>query len=166
MKVETSKYTSLIESESNKDEQGNGQGNNNADQASNAENSTKFTLGDLLSMFGTDTDSPYVSIVQKMHELLGQAGKKGLDDEGKAAIDLLIKDLNKFAPKIGPLIERVVQQKGYDLGVEIPIEYALIGYTGFVGFRITATRNNFIKAQKKKEAPDNNAETLGGAAWQ
>lgn len=158
-KESTIKYESLIESEIKKDEEGSG--GIHQPESDNTQNIARFTLGDLLGLIGGSGDSAYVSLVSKLHELLGEAGKKGLDEEGKKAINSLVQDLNKFSPKIGPIIQRAIQQYGYDLDVEIPIEGALIGYFGFVAYRINSTRNELLKI--KSNSKENNK---GGEAWQ
>lgn len=155
--MKTDKYKLLIAQEISRDEENSG--NNNFNQQENfSSGPSGFNLGDLLSLLGENNDSPYVSIVEKIHALLGQVGKKGLDNEGKAAIDSLVKDLNKYAPKIGPLIQRLIQDYGYNLDAEIPLEFALGGYVAFVGFRLQATRKEFLKVQTNEKKEENSKE--------
>lgn len=156
------KYTNQLKIDIERDEDGKApsEGEATGVESNDAPKSPPYTLGRFFKLFGSQVDTPYVFIIEKIHSLLGQYGKSGLDAQGKADIETLVSELNKTAPEVGQVLSEIFNDYGYDIDMEIPREFAIIGHTAIAAWRIHQIKQINLKRMNGDRSVDDLEERM------
>ena len=167
-------FASAMRAEVAEDEEGERTGEesiqNNSESEKGAENiqprkPSESTVGLLLSILTGHTDTASLSIIKKIHDLLGRVGKRGLDEKGKAYIEDLIKDLNERAPQLATLVDEVFANYGFDLNENIPPEIPLAAHFLVTGYRMNSI-NKELRAMNSQTENDHSNHNPKEKPWQ